>query len=96
RMNFALALAQNRLPGVRVDLAPMLAGADRSQPPQVLDQLMASMLHGEASAETRRILSTELDSPEITQVTDYDRLPKNTDVAKLAALVLGSPEFQRR
>jgi len=25
-----------------------------------------------------------------------DRGPANTDVAKLAALVIGSPEFQRR
>jgi len=30
------------------------------------------------------------------RLTPDDRGPANTDVAKLAALVLGSPEFQRR
>jgi uncharacterized protein (DUF1800 family) len=96
RMNFALALTQNRIPGVRVELAPAIAGADLSQPQQVLDRLVAAVLHGEMTAETRKTLAAELDSPEITRVRDDDRLPQNTDVDKLAALVLGSPEFQRR
>jgi hypothetical protein len=96
RMNFALALAQARLPGVRVDLHRTLSGVDRSQPSQVLDRLLVALLHGEASPATRAILTRELDSPEITRVTRDDRSPKSTDVEKLAALVLGSPEFQRR
>ena len=37
-----------------------------------------------------------LESPGITRTTADDRVAKDTDVAKLAALVLGSPEFQRR
>jgi uncharacterized protein (DUF1800 family) len=96
RMNFALGLAHNRLRGTRVDLAGAVAGADRGQPGQVLDRLLVAVLHGEASPETRAVLAAELDSPEITRVTPYDRVAKDTDVEKLAALVLGSPEFQRR
>ncbi|HXJ79838.1 MAG TPA: DUF1800 domain-containing protein [Candidatus Methylomirabilis sp.] len=96
RMNFALALAQNRLSGVRVDLGPAVATADRSQPEQVLDRLIAATLNGEVSAQTRAILMAQLESPEITRVRDYDSVPRSTDVEKLAALVLGSPEFQRR
>jgi uncharacterized protein (DUF1800 family) len=96
RMNFALGLAHNRLRGTRVDLAGAVAGADRGQPAQVLDRLLVAVLHGEASPETRAVLAAELDSPEITRVTPYDRVAKDTDVEKLAALVLGSPEFQRR
>ena len=96
RMNFALGLAHNRLRGTRVDLAGAVAGADRGQPAQVLDRLLAAVLHGEASPATRAVLAAELESPEITRVTAYDRVPKDTDVEKLAALVLGSPEFQRR
>jgi hypothetical protein len=42
------------------------------------------------------VLAAQLDSPEITRVTAYDRVAKDTDVEKMAALVLGSPEFQRR
>jgi len=54
------------------------------------------VLHGEASARTRAVLAGQLESPEITRTTTYDRVAKDTDVEKLAALVLGSPEFQRR
>jgi uncharacterized protein (DUF1800 family) len=96
RMNFALALTQARLPGVRIDLTPILDGTDPSQPQQVLDRLITAALHGEISRETRGILQAELDSPEITRVTTFDRAPRRTDAEKLAALVLGAPEFQRR
>jgi len=96
RMNFALGLAHNRFRGARVDVAGFLANTDRSQPAQVLDRLLAVVLHGEASAQTRAVLAAQLESPEITRTTTYDRVAKDTDVEKLAALVLGSPEFQRR
>jgi uncharacterized protein (DUF1800 family) len=96
RMNFALGLAHNRFRGARVDVAGFLANTDRSQPAQVLDRLLAVVLHGEASARTRAVLAAHLESPEITRTTTYDRVAKDTDVEKLAALVLGSPEFQRR
>ena len=96
RMNFALGLAHNRLRGAQVDLAPLVGGADRRQPAQVLDRLLIAVLHGEAGERTRAVLAAQLESPEITRTTAYDRVPKDTDVEKLTALVLGSPEFQRR
>ena len=96
RMNFALALSQNRLPGVRVDMARSLGDVDRARPGAVLDRIIAVVLHGEASPRTREVLAALLDSPEIVRATADDRGPRNTDVEKLAALVLGSPEFQRR
>jgi hypothetical protein len=79
-----------------VDVRGFLAGADRTQPAQVLDRLLAAVLQGEASARTRAVLAAQLQSSEITRITAYDRVAKDTDVEKLAALVLGSPEFQRR
>jgi hypothetical protein len=42
------------------------------------------------------VLVAQLGTPEITRLSADDRGPANTDVNKLAALVLGSPEFQRR
>ena len=96
RMNFALGLAHNRLRGARVELPRFLDGADRSEPAQVLDRLLQVVLHGEATARTRAVLASELESAEITRTTPYDRTTKDTDVEKLVALVLGSPEFQRR
>ena len=96
RMNFALGLAHNRLRGTRVELAPLVAGADRREPAQVLDRLIVAVLHGEAGEHTRAVLTAQLESPEITRTTAYDRVSRDTDVEKLTALVLGSPEFQRR
>jgi len=96
RMNFALGLTANRVPGVRVDLARAVGSADRRKPEQVLDALLRSVLHGQATPQTRSVLAAQLDDPEITRATRDDRGPTNTDVEKLAALVLGSPEFQRR
>jgi uncharacterized protein (DUF1800 family) len=96
RMNFALALADGRLPGVRSDLGPLVGDADRGQPRAVLEQLLTAILHGRSSPQTRTVLIAQLDQPEITRLTADDRGPANTDVGKLAALVLGSPEFQRR
>ncbi|HET7342927.1 MAG TPA: DUF1800 domain-containing protein [Methylomirabilota bacterium] len=96
RMNFALALVEGRLPGVRVDAAALIGDADRRRPDAVLDRLLGVLLHGRATASTRDVLSAQLTAPEITRTTPDDRVPADTDVAKLAALVLGSPEFQRR
>ena len=96
RMNFALGLAHNRFPGARVDLGAFLGPVDRRRPDQVLDRLLAVILNGEATAHTRAVLAGQLESPEITRTTAYDQVPKDTDVEKLTALVLGSPEFQRR
>jgi uncharacterized protein (DUF1800 family) len=96
RMNLALSLAEGRLPGVRADLDALLGGVDRRQPRVVLEHLLATLLHGQASEQTRAVLAAQLGLPEITRLTADDRGPANTDVAKLVALVLGSPEFQRR
>jgi uncharacterized protein (DUF1800 family) len=96
RMNFALGLTANRVPGVRVDLSRAVGAADRRKPEQVLDALLRSVLQGQATSQTRSVLAAQLDDPEITRDTKDDRGPANTDVEKLAALVLGSPEFQRR
>jgi uncharacterized protein (DUF1800 family) len=96
RLNFALALAEGRLPGVSVDVGGLVGGTDQHQPQAVLRALLATLLHGRASAETRAVLSAQLGLPEITRLTADDRGPAATDVAKLTALVLGSPEFQRR
>jgi uncharacterized protein (DUF1800 family) len=96
RMNFALALAGGRYPGAAVDPSALLAGANAQSPDVVLDRLLAALVAGQASADTRAVLAAQLGNTTITRPTADDRDPTPTDVAKLAALVLGSPEFQRR
>jgi uncharacterized protein (DUF1800 family) len=96
RMNFALSLAHNRVRGATVDLDAVLDAVDRAAPADVLDRLLTAVLHGAATPQTRAVLTAQLQSPEITRTTGDDRGASDTDVQKLAALVLGSPEFQRR
>jgi uncharacterized protein (DUF1800 family) len=96
RMNFALGLVSGRYERVAVDLPALVAGADTTVPSVVLDRLLAAILANQASPETRAVLAKHLADPQITRLTADDRGPANTDVAKLAALVIGSPEFQRR
>ena len=96
RMNFALALVQQRLPGVRTDLAAVLPPRERTEPRAVLDGLLAAILHGQVTPETRTVLVAQLDHPEIRRQTQDDRGAPDADVPRLAALVIGCPEFQRR
>jgi uncharacterized protein (DUF1800 family) len=96
RMNFALALTQRRLAGVTVDPAALVTGVDRRDPEAALDRLLTALLHGRATEETRAVLAAQLRDPQILRQTPDDRGPANTDLDTLAALVLGSPEFQRR
>jgi uncharacterized protein (DUF1800 family) len=96
RMNFALSLASGRYPHVSVALPALVAGADPGSPSAVLDRLLASIVADEPAPATRAVLTAQLGEPQITRLSPDDRGPANTDVAKLAALVIGSPEFQRR
>src|SRR5215471_1371035 len=96
RMNFALGLASGRYPHVSVELAPLVAGADPAVPSAVLDRLLVSIVADQTSEATRTVLTAQLSEPQITRLSPDDRGAANTDVAKLAALVIGSPEFQRR
>jgi uncharacterized protein (DUF1800 family) len=96
RLNFALALVEGRLPGVEVDVQALVRDADRGRPDAVLEALLRTILHGRAGQQTRAVLTAQLDQPQIIRRTADDRGPADTDVPKLTALVLGSPEFQRR
>jgi uncharacterized protein (DUF1800 family) len=75
RMNFALALVDNRIAGARVDLTAVAGGGTLDE---VRARLVATVLAGDISESTRKTLG------------------QGAAVAQLAALTLGSPEFQRR
>ncbi len=93
RMNFALALASGKMHGVSVDAAQLTPGAVDGQ--QALAALEASMLSGDISPQTHDTISKQLEDPKISQrrLDDPSRPP---NVAPIAGLILGSPEFQRR
>ena len=82
RLNFGVAFSGNRIPGTSVDLGRFADGA--TQPEQVVDRAVHLLLGGEVSAQTRTVL--------VDQVRSSGEPP----LAKAIALVLGSPEFQKR
>jgi len=64
RMNFGLALANNRIPGTRVNLSKL-----NSDQAKVMDEYLKTLLAGEISASTRETLLKQLDSTDpVTKV----------------------------
>ncbi len=86
RMNFALALSGNKIFGTNVSFAPELKSA---KPNEVADYFIKTILHGNISDQTRATLDKTLSDAQIAN-------NGKTDVAKIAGLILGSPEFQRQ
>jgi hypothetical protein len=70
-----------------MDPKKLIEKADADQPEAVLDGLSEALLHGEMSTSTRNTLK---------RIALPKEEGKTADAAKLTALILGSPEFQRR
>ncbi|HZN10164.1 MAG TPA: DUF1800 family protein, partial [Blastocatellia bacterium] len=93
RMNFALALAANRIPGTRVRLDELTRGVDASRPSRLADHVIKQLLLGDVSPGTRATLDRELSGPGDARP---DERGSEAEVAKIVGLILGSPEFQRQ
>jgi uncharacterized protein (DUF1800 family) len=96
RMTFTLALIPNRLPGVWVNLSQSLTGVERRRSDEVLTRLVTVVLQNDITPATHSILVRMLSDPKINHAMEDDHGLVNTDAETLAALVVGSPEFQRR
>ena len=96
RMNFALRLASGRMPGVAFDAQRVLASPQpASDPETALAQVESALLAGDVSPQTHQTILKQLGDPQVTRrVLDDPQRPVNLNV--IAALILGSPEFQRR
>jgi uncharacterized protein (DUF1800 family) len=95
RLNFALALASNKVPGTTAHLDEML-GAEAGADPQVaLSRAIYIFLDGQIAPATRQTLEDRMSDPQIVQATLDDPV-KHVNQALIAGLVLGAPEFQRR
>lgn len=101
RLNFAMALAANKIPGTNVDLSHLLTGVDASQSEAVRTQLIRVYLNGQLSDTTQAALhkdaadlegmNSEMTSPDAAPGAQTRALP-----VEVAGLIMGSPEFQRR
>ncbi|HZT74965.1 MAG TPA: DUF1800 domain-containing protein [Terriglobales bacterium] len=97
RMNFAQQLAGNRLPGVRVDLSPFAPGQATAS--EVTHALYEGLLLNQVSENTERAIARELAklAPGAAAADAANPRPLSpAQVAVVAGLVLGSPEFQER
>lgn len=95
RMNFALALATNHIAGVDVAVAQRF-GPDAAQNPQAaLADSLDDFLGDEVSPQTHAALERQLAAPQVQQAGFAPRANPQRE-GFIAALVLGSPEFQRR
>lgn len=88
RLNFALALTGKSVADVLPPTESPLAGVDADKPNAVLNRLIDVLLGGEVSDTTRATLTKQLG--------DSENMSSTVDAPKLIALVLASPEFQRR
>jgi len=95
RLNFALTLATNHMPGVNTDLSGLFGQDADSNPDLVLSRALGDFLGGQVSAQTRDTLEKHLSDPQILQARLDDPV-KHVNEGLIAGLVLGAPEFQRR
>ena len=88
RLNFAMALTEQRVSDIRFNPQNILTGIDLDKPEGVLNQSVAVLLHNNISDSTMKVLlQTALPTQGDSQTVNP---------AKLIALILGSPEFQRK
>ena len=95
RLNFALTLATNHMPGVNTDLASLFGQDAASNPDLVLSRALGDFLDGQVSVQTKDTLEKQLSDPQILQARLDDPV-KHVNEGLIAGLVLGAPEFQRR
>jgi len=95
RLNFALALAGNRMRGARVDMAGLLGQEAAADPKAALERAIQVLLANQTSPQTRTTLEKQLRDPQVVQARLDDPV-KQVDLGVIAGLVLGAPEFQRR
>ena len=94
RLNFGLALAGNRLAGTRVNLESLVAAGTQTSEEWV-QSLAAVILQGALSTKTLETLMKQMQAPATDQSDDQDST-RSIGPAKIAGLLLGSPEFQRQ
>ena len=88
RLNFAMALTSQKLSDVRFTPQTVLQGTDLDNPEAVLNQCVSVLLQNNITDSTRKVL-------EQTAIPASGE-SKTVDPSKLIALIIGSPEFQRK
>ena len=98
RLNFATTIVSNRIPGTRIDVAPT---PDNGSPDSMIDDLSRRLTGGALSPTSRRAILASLQGAPGQRAAAFQVLPASegepfATVSTVAALVIGSPEFQVR
>src|SRR5437016_9264537 len=107
RLNFANALATNRIKGTSVKFDPLFKDAEGKDRAAVAGKLIGLTLFGDVSDHTRAALAKafESESPVVSPAPPnvpvaFDAKagppPPSAYISELVTLLIGSPEFQRR
>lgn len=92
RMNFALALAHNRVPGIKVDFAEWQTIAEKDPM-----ELAHAILEQNPSEQTKAAIEKTLSDPELQKQLAANAKAGPPQLPSLiAGLTIGSPDFQRR
>jgi len=94
RLNFALALAGNRVAGSQVQIAPLLGTEAEADPYQALERAVSVFLAGQVSTSTRSTLERQSADPQTVQIKSGGI--RQVNLGTITGLVLGAPEFQQR
>lgn len=70
RLNFALSLASNRIPGTRVDLKRFLAADGTRDNREVMDRFLDLLIAGDISARTKETLLKQMGEPLQVKVSE--------------------------
>jgi uncharacterized protein (DUF1800 family) len=96
RMNFGLALAAGKLPGVQWN--PSATVSDNqlpSDPGGALANFETALLDGDVSKQTHTTILNQLNDPQAAARNNVPSM-QGANLRLIAGLLLGSPEFQRR
>jgi uncharacterized protein (DUF1800 family) len=88
RLNFALALTQQQVSDVKFDAQKIVGGIDLDHPDEVLNRCIAVLLNNNITDSTRAVLTRS--------AVPVPGTGQTVNPTKLIALILGSPEFQRK
>ncbi len=87
RLNFAMALTGQKVSDIQFNPSTVLGTTDLDKPEAVLDQCVSVLLQDNVSDTTRKVL---------TQTALPASGDSTVNPSKLIALIIGSPEFQRK
>ncbi|HEY6929199.1 MAG TPA: DUF1800 domain-containing protein, partial [Thermoanaerobaculia bacterium] len=90
RLNFALDVAGNKLPGTGIDAGRLVPELDSSDAERSIQSLARTLTGWDLSDETRETIAKRLADEAKENVPAETRLPL------IAGLILGSPEFQKQ